>query len=180
MNIILFILAVASLLILLWQVSNIISILFGSPYVHSDHRVIIESLKLACLKKREIFYELGCGNGEVLIEAAKYGAKAVGFEISPYYYIWAKIRTLRNPNITVRYQNIKNVDLSRAEVVYCYLLPNFLEKLKAKFQRELKPGSRLISVGFPIKIEKGQKYKINNHKIYIYTFQEIFQHSAEY
>lgn len=170
-------LAIIALIILLWQVSNIISVLSGSPYVMADKKIVRESLKAVGLKKGDIFYDLGCGKGDVLIEAEKMGAKAIGYEISPYYYIWAKIRTSPKPNIEVRFKNILHVDLSDADIVYCYLLPEFLKKLSPQFQKKLKPGSRLISIGFPIKKSSNfagakirDKYIFKNHKIYIYKF----------
>ncbi|KKQ17881.1 MAG: Methyltransferase [Berkelbacteria bacterium GW2011_GWA1_36_9] len=180
MIIILYLLIPVSLIILIWQVSNLVSVFFGSPYVKARKNLIHSALKLAHLEKGEIFYDLGCGDGISLIEANKFGAKAVGFEISPYYYLWAKLRTLNKPNITVKYQNINNTNLQKADVVYCYLLPKFLEKLTPKFQRELKSGARLISVGFPIKFKKslisagaelGDKYMVENRKVYIYKIK---------
>ena len=157
------------LLLLLWQSSNLISAIFGAPPVMTEHEVIITALKLAKIKKGDIFYDLGCGNGQVLIEAAKMGAKATGFEISPYYYLLSKWRTAKYQNIKVRYQNIVQVDLSKAEVVYCYLLPKILKKLSPKFRRELEPGNRLISIGFPIKnLKKSRIFHFNNRLIYFY------------
>ena len=177
MIIIFIVLLIIALIILLWQMSNIISVLSGSPYVMADKKVVIESLKAAGLKKGDIFYDLGCGRGDVLICAEKMGAKAIGYEISPYYYIWAKIRTLNKSNIKIKYQNINNVNLKKADVVYCYLLPKFLEKLSLKFKKELKEGARLISIGFPVKnstiiapAKKVEKYMVEHHKIYIYKF----------
>lgn len=129
----------------------------------------MKALKLANLKKGEIFYDLGCGKGDVLIEAVKLGAKAIGFEISPFYYFWAKLRTWSKPNINIKYQNINNIDFSKVDVVYCYLLPEFLEKLSFKFKKELKPGTRLISIGFPINdMGNCQKIKIDNRLICMY------------
>ena len=157
--------------------SNIISVLSGSPYVMADKKVVRGSLKAAGLKKGDIFYDLGCGRGDVLIEAEKMGAKAIGYEISPYYYILAKIRTYKHKNIKVIYQNINNINLSEANIVYCYLLPKFLKKLSLKFKKELKECARLISIGFPVKnstiiapAKKVEKYMVEHHKIYIYKF----------
>ncbi|MCL5406959.1 MAG: methyltransferase domain-containing protein [Patescibacteria group bacterium] len=178
MIIILIFVTVFALCLFLWQISNMVSVFFGSLYVKADRKLIYNSLKLAQLKKGEIFYDLGCGDGSSLIEAAKFGARATGFEISPYYYLWTKLRTFRDRNIKVVYKNIKEVDLSKADVVYCYLLPEFLEKLSSKFQKELKSGARLISVGFPIEFTKNStfstgaskvdNYQIKNHQVYIY------------
>ena len=81
------------LILLFWQFSNIISIFYGCPYVMADKKVIKKAIEISGLKKRDIFYDLGCGRGDVLIEAAKLGAKCTGIEISPYYYIYVKIKT---------------------------------------------------------------------------------------
>jgi ribosomal protein L11 methylase PrmA len=165
-------------------------VIFGSPYVMANKIVIRRALKLAGLEKGENFYDLGCGNGDVLIEAAKMGAKANGLEISPFYYLYAKIRTTfwkqqipkicsstkrgllpRKIEIIVEYANIYKVDLSEADVIYCYLMPEMLSKLAPKFKKELKKGSRLISVGFPIKaLKNGTEHHINGRKIFIYKF----------
>ncbi len=170
----------------MWQVSNLVSVFYGSPYVMMDKRVIRQALKLVGLKKGDIFYDLGCGNGDVLLEATKLGAKCIGIEISPYYYIYAKIKiavynalvnykssSAYNLKIEIYFKNIDNVNYSKANVVYCYLLPRFLEKLALKFRRELKPGSRLISIGFPVNnlaAAARKCEKIRGHKVYLYKF----------
>lgn len=183
------ILAIISLGLLLWQISNMVSVFYGSPYVMADKKVISEALRLAKLKKGETFYDLGCGRGDVLIEAAKIGAKAIGFEISPYYYLLAKLKTsiwriyypftrsskkMASNNIferiSIRHKNIYSINLAKADVVYVYLLPKMLEKLTPKFKRELRKGNRLISIGFPIKNIPGTKHIIATRKIYIHHF----------
>jgi len=184
-------LTLVSLGLLLWQASNIISVFFGSPYVIADRKVITYALKLADLKKGEIFYDLGCGNGDTLIEAVRLGAKAIGFEISPFYFLWAKFRIfifkkiyhfLRwsgksdinyryRPTIEVKFQNINKVDLKKADVVYCYLLPELIEKMRIKFKKTLKRDARLISIGFPIRdLPSANQGKIKKHSIYLYRF----------
>ncbi|HLB95469.1 MAG TPA: hypothetical protein VJK26_01025 [Patescibacteria group bacterium] len=169
MIIVLGLLFFGSILLLFWQASNLISVFLGSPYVRTNRQVIIEALKLSGLKKGEVLYDLGFGNGDVLIEAAKLGAKATGFEISPFYYFLGRIRTWKYPRIQIKYQNIRKADLREAEVIYCYLLPELLEKLSKKFKKELKPSARLISIGFPIKgWTNYQKFKVKKHNIFIY------------
>ena len=166
-----------SFFLLLWQISNLISVFFGCPYVKTGHDVIRKALKLADIKKGDVFYDLGCGNGDVLIKASKMGAKCIGFEISPYYYIIGKIRIriylffarAKNKDISIEFRNIQNVNLQDADVIYCYLVPKFLNKLSTKFKRELKPSARLISIGFPIvglKLSKKIIYK--SRAIFIY------------
>lgn len=163
------VLFIFALTMFVWQISNIISVIFGAPCVGAGKKIIKKALELAKLKKGEIFYDLGCGKAESLIIVNNFGVKAVGFEISPYYYLWSKVRTLPYSNIDVCYRNIKNVDLSYADVVYCYLMPDFLEKLAPKFKKELKKSARLISISFKVlglKLIKRVKYA--NKTIYIY------------
>lgn len=168
MIIILILFVIFALLVLFWQISNFISVIFGSLYVKSNRKIIENALKLANLKEGEILYDLGSGNGDTCIIASKMSAKAVGFEISPFYYFWAKLRTWRNPNIKIKFKNINKIDLKKADVVYCYLLPKLLQKLNSKFKK-LKSGTRIISIGFPIKdFKNSKKYRVDNHKIFIY------------
>lgn len=158
-----------SLVLLFWQVSNFVSVFSGSPYVKTRKSIINKAIDIVNLKKGETFLELGSGSGDVLITAAKYDVDVVGFEISPYYYLYSKLRTLRYKNIDIRFQNIFNADLSQADIVYCYLLPNLLKKLAPKFKREIKYSARIISIGFPINVLKlSKKIRTNNHTIYIY------------
>ena len=172
MIIVLGLLFFGSILLLFWQASNLISVFLGSPYVRTNRQVIIEALKLSGLKKGEVLYDLGFGNGDVLIEAAKLGAKATGFEISPFYYSWAKFRTPQYRNIQLKYQNIRKADLRGADVIYCYLLPEMLAKLAPRFRRQMKPGSRLISIGFPIKgIRNRLEYHLGGRKIFVYKME---------
>lgn len=169
MGLFLVVLLLIAMVILLWQLSNIISVCFGSPYVGTRCDIIKKALALVNLKKGEIFYELGCGTGEVLLEAQKFGAKAVGFEISPFYFLISKLRTWQYPNIKVKFQNIRRIDLRKADVVYVYLLPEFLEQLSPKFKKELKKSSRLVSIGFPVSgLSNSRTFQINGRKIFIY------------
>jgi SAM-dependent methyltransferase len=175
---------VLALFVLFWQGSNLISAFWGSPSVGAGKEVIRKSLKLANLRKGEKFYDLGSGNGESLIIAAEWGAEAMGFEISPYYYIWSKIRMMLysfyhsrssgNNRIfclpRIYFRNIKKVDLSKADIVYCYLLPEFLEKLAPRFKKELKKSARLISISFLVPgLKLLSQTKFFNKTIYIYS-----------
>lgn len=127
------------------------------------------ALKLAKIKKGDVFYDLGCGNGDVLQEAAKFDVKVIGFEISPFYFLLSKFRTIYYPNVDVYCRDITKVDLTNADIIYCYLLPKFLKKLGAKFKNELRPGVRVISISFPVKnLKPISRIKYKNHTIYLY------------
>jgi len=167
-----------SFLIFIWQVSNIISVIFGSPFVNAKTSIVQEALKEAGLKRSQIFYELGCSDGRVLVEASKYGVEAIGFEIALWPFLIGKIRTCFIPNIKIYNDDIKRVDLRNADYVYCYLLPDLLKKITPKFQKELKKNAKIISIAFPLDesifgkpqiIEPISKKKSALLKAYIYT-----------
>lgn len=160
-------LSIISILLLLWQISNFISVFSGSLYVKSKRDVIKKALNMAQIGKSAVFYELGSGNGDVLIESSRYCKKVVGYEISPYYYLLSILRTLRYSNISVRYKNILDVDLRSADVIYCYLLPDLLKKIDFS---KIKSSVRIISIGFPIpKLKLISQTRYHNHQIFIYS-----------
>ena len=78
--------------------------------------------------------------------------KVVGVELSPLFYMFSLINIAlnRRKNVSLLYGNFFNIDLSQATVVYCFLIPKTLEKLKTKFLKELKPGTQVVSFAFPI------------------------------
>lgn len=169
MFIIILLILIVALWIFFYQASNLVSAIFGSPYVNLDKKVIKRAIELSELKKGEIFYDLGCGSGESLNIASGSGAKAIGFEVSPWPYLIAKIKTLFTKNTTVKLLNIFRVDLSEADVIYCYLLPSLIAKLENKVKTELKSQTRIVSVDFPfnyLKLKKSEKLGI--HTIYLY------------
>lgn len=135
--------------------SGFISQAKGAPYVPLPKKSIKNILKFAEIENGGDFYDLGSGDGRVLIEAVKNFRvkRAVGYEISPWPY-W-KSRFL------IRYQNLKekidifkedfqNSDLREADSVFLYLYPEAVKKLIPKFKEELAFGSRIISASFPI------------------------------
>ena len=131
--------------------------------------------RLVKLSKKDIFYELGSGEGTtVLIAAKEFGSQCIGIEIDPVRYIISRIRILfsnAKNKITVIRKNFFDVDLSRATVVYAYLVPKALLRLKPKFLKELKPGTRIISYRYPItylpKIAEDKK-----EEIYVYEVRK--------
>lgn len=130
--------------------SNSVSVLSGSPFINVNGLVLKKALELAKLKKDELFIDLGCGGGIVLAEAQKYGVRAVGYDISPWCVFLAKLKNRKYANVQVVKKNIWQVNLRQADVIYCYLMPEFLKQLAPKFKKELKHGARVISVSFQI------------------------------
>jgi predicted RNA methylase len=109
-------------------------------------------LTLAEVEPGDVVYDLGCGDGRVIITAARrFGAQAVGIEVDPLRYLWCQllITVLRlRKRVTVIFGDFFKQDLSDADVVTCYLLQDTNQKLVVKLLRELRPGARVVSNTF--------------------------------
>ncbi len=127
--------------------------LLGPPYVPTSGKLIKDILKKSGLKKGEVFYELGSGDGRVTMIAAKdFEAKAVGVEFNPVLILYSKfISRIKNvPNAKFVMQDLYKTDLSRADVIFLFLLPSMLKKLNPKLLKECKKGTVIVSHGFKI------------------------------
>lgn len=129
------------------------------------------------LKPGETLYDLGSGDGRIVITAAqKYGAKAVGVEISEPL-VRAANENIKNAGLEARARIIQghllDVDLSEADVVTLYLLTSSNEQLKPNLEKYLKPGARVVSHDFqirgwkPVKVERAMAHS-REHTIYVY------------
>lgn len=119
------------------------------PYVPSPYEVVEEMLRLAQLKPNDILYDLGCGDGRIVVEAAKRGIKkAVGIDIDPERIAesWENARQAGVTNLVeFRQGDLFTADIHDASVVTLYLLTYVNLKLRPKLLSELKPGTRLVS-----------------------------------
>lgn len=171
MEIILFFgMGVISIIVILKVVSTAVSLIFGAPSVDSSTRLIKKALKLAKLKKGEKIYDIGSSNGQVLkIASRDFSTKAIGLEIAPFPYLISRINCLGQKNIIIKFKNMFKEDLNDADVIYCYLLPGLMQKLSQKFDRELKPGVRVVSNGFLLPDKKPLKMiQVGRNKLYLY------------
>ena len=121
----------------------------GAPWVPSSMKMVYRMLDLAELQPDDIVYDLGCGDGRLVLAAAtRYNVKAVGIEIDPLRYLWCQFLTMllhQRKNIRIIFGNIYNQDYTQADVVMCYLLPEALKNLEGKFRQELPAGARVLS-----------------------------------
>lgn len=128
--------------------------LSAAPWVPLKKKDIKRLLDLANLKPGELVYDLGCGDGRLLITAAKiYGVRAVGFEIALLPYLIAKFKILilgLNKQVKVLYKDFWQIPLSPADAVVCFLTPYAMKKMEQKIPRELKPGARFVSYVFQL------------------------------
>jgi SAM-dependent methyltransferase len=120
-----------------------------APFVTTPQEVVDRMLELAQVSTGDLLYDLGSGDGRIVITAAKrYGAKAVGFEIDPALVTLSR-RNIREAGVEhlaeIRQEDVRNVDLSPASVVTMYLYPSANLRLRATIRRQLKAGSRVVS-----------------------------------
>jgi len=124
------------------------------PFVPSTPAVIERMLELAQVKPGDLIYDIGSGDGAIIIYAAKkYGVKGVGIEIDQELVERARNRAhIENVAhlVEFRAQDAFTVDISPATVVTLYMLPDFNAKLRPIMDRQLKPGTRVVSHDYPV------------------------------
>jgi SAM-dependent methyltransferase len=124
------------------------------PDVRTPPEVVIEILRLAGVGPDDVVYDLGSGDGRIVIAAARdFGARGVGIELDPDL-VAESVRTARRAGVAERtrflLQNIFEADISEATVVTLYLWPDLNLRLRPKLLSQLEPGSRIVSHDFPI------------------------------
>jgi ubiquinone/menaquinone biosynthesis C-methylase UbiE len=149
-----------------------------APYVGSPEHAVDKMLAVANLKPGEVIYDLGCGDGRILIAAAsKYKAKGVGIEISDHLARTAAERVkkagLQN-QVKIIHGDFMKTDLSDANVVTLYLATAANDTVRPNLERYLKPSTRVVSYDYPIPgwkpIETSETEGSFNavHTIYLY------------
>jgi SAM-dependent methyltransferase len=147
-------------------------------YVPTPHDVVNKMLELAKVKKGDVVYDLGCGDGRIVVAAAKKGAKATGFDIDPKRVAEAKANVKKNKvekSAQIFEKDIFTLDLSKANVVTLYLLPSLNVKLIPQLEK-LKPGTRIVSHDFDMEgvkpdrvINMLSKDDDEKHTLYLWT-----------
>ena len=143
-------------------------------FVPTPHEVVEDMLRLANVRKGDVLYDLGSGDGRIAITAAKkYGIKAVGIDIDP-----ERIREA-NENarkagvanlVEFRQQDLFKADFHEATVVTLYLLPDLNVKLRPRLWEDLKPGTRIVSHQFDMGTWKPEKkLESNGRTVYFWT-----------
>lgn len=143
------------------------------PYVPTNQKVVDAMLELAQVKGDDILYDLGCGDGRIVVTAAqRYGTKGTGVDIDPQRISEANANA-EKANVTDKVKfiegNLFDVDMSDATVVTLYLLPDVNLKLKPKLLK-LKPGTRIVSHAFDMGDWKPEKtIRVNGSTIHYWV-----------
>lgn len=141
-------------------------------WVPTPHEVVNKMLEMAQLKSTDVLFDLGCGDGRVVVAAAKnFGVRAFGFDIDPERIRDSK-ENVRNNNlenlVTIQQADIFTLDLSQANVITLYLLPSLNVKLIPQLLR-CRPGTRIVSHDFDMQgVRPKQVYEMGGHTVYLW------------
>ena len=147
------------------------------PYVPTPPEVVEAMLKLAGVKSSDVVYDLGSGDGRIVIAAAeKFHARGVGVDINPERIQEAE-ENARKAGVTERVRFIKGdlfeADIKDATVVTLYLLSDVNLRLRPKLLKELRPGSRVVSHSFDMGDWKPDKQiEVNGRRVFLWIIRE--------
>ena len=122
-------------------------------YEPTPRGVVETMLDLAQVVKSDVVYDLGCGDGRIVVAAAKRGASGIGIEIDPRLVEWAQANVLAErveDRVQIRVQDLFLTDLSPASVIALYILPEMNRRLRPLLWRYLKVGARVVANGFEV------------------------------
>jgi 16S rRNA G966 N2-methylase RsmD len=147
------------------------------PYVPTPPAVVNEMLRIAKVNKNDVLYDLGSGDGRIVITAAqKFGTRGVGIDLDPERVKEANQNAQKagvSDRVNFRQQDLFEADLSNATVVTLYLLPEVNLKLRSKLLSELKPGTRIVSHSFDMGDWKPEQVvQVDGSTIYYWTVPE--------
>lgn len=175
---------------LLIAVANTVAAEFQEeiPFVPTPIEVVDRMLEIAEVKKGDVVYDLGSGDGRIVIRAAKkYGVRAVGIEMDSSLLDKAKMDAKAagvSHLVEFRSEDALKTNLSKATVVTLYMLPWFNEAMKPSFKKYLKPGARIVAHDFgiegwePDKTEKLPEFELkpggykHQHVIYLWRIDD--------
>lgn len=149
----------------------------AAPWVPARAKDKKSILRALGLRSGEKLYDLGCGDGWLSVEAGRTGVKVVGYEISLPLFMWAWIKSrlmsgTERPKI--KFGDFWHADLSDADVIYVFLMPKAMERLRIKLETQCRPGTRVVSYVFgvpgwvaveTVKLQGG-------HKVFVYAVPE--------
>jgi hypothetical protein len=151
----------------------------GVPFVAAPGKVTDKLAELCPLDAHSQFYDLGCGDGRFVAAMARRfpTATCIGVEKAPLPVIllWLRMRLSPLRNMRFLYQDFADVDLTEATHIYLYLFPKIMDNLLPKFEKELKPGTRVVSCDFiftnrtPNQVVPLGAGK-HPHRLYVYEF----------
>ena len=158
---------------------TIIGGLFGAIWIPTKKKDYERIARLAGLRPRMVFYDLGSGSADLLFYLSKkYKIRCVGIEISPILYLYSKIKSIFFKNVRIRYGDFLKHDLSEADVIYAFLLPRIYEKLQEKLCNDAKNESLIILSVWPFKDVKYLKASEEKGKFTYFLYKKADLHGS--
>ena len=153
-------------------------------YVPTPQEVVDAMLDVAKVGPNDLVYDLGCGDGRIVVTAAKrFGARGIGIDIDPQRIKEANENVASagvGDKVEIRQADLFETDLSQANVVTLYLLSSLNLKLRPKLWKELKVGSRVVSHAFSMgDWEPEQTLDVNGRTVYFWTITEDLKKKIE-
>ena len=142
---IVYFLVLGFLLWLIWP------IFIGAIFLPTPPEIVEKMLSIADIKEGDVVYDLGSGDGRIVIGAAERGARGVGVEADPIRVIWSRLKargSLAHDRVRFIWGDFFKNSVANASVVTVYQGESINNRLKEKFEAELKPGSRVVSFSF--------------------------------
>jgi SAM-dependent methyltransferase len=144
------------------------------PFVPTPFEIVNEMLAMTCIRPGDKLYDLGCGDGRIVITAAKkYNINCIGVDLDPRRLQECRSNALKasvSDKVTFLQNNLFDIDLHDASIVSIYLLSNINLKLRSKLFDELRPGSRVISHDFNMDRWLADKsVSRDNHSLFLWT-----------
>lgn len=164
---------ILGLFLFFWYASLLISAFSGAPTVYQKESTIIKAFEVVELKKNQVVLDLGCGNARSLIIASKqFGAKGIGVEVSPFYFIMACLNVLmsgQSKNTKIYWGNLFKYKklIKKADVIYLFLHEKIMLKIEPLIFENLNSKAKIVSVTFEFEKNKAIK-KLKNPNIFIY------------
>lgn len=144
-------------------------LLVGAPYLPTLRPQVKTAFELIDLKPGQTLIELGCGDGKVLVAAARQGIKGVGYELNPLLVLIAWLRTRRyRQQVHVIWGNFWLADWPPAEAIFTFLLPRYMEKLNKKCVQYKHKPIKLASFAFQI---SGKQASAQKQGVFLYRYR---------
>lgn len=157
-------------ILVIFLVANTAGFFFGAPFAPTPKSKLEGLFTKLDLSNSDIIYDLGSGDGRVLLAAARRGHQAVGFEINPVLCFWSWMHVWQNQagsKVKIYCGSFWNRSLSEAKVVFAFILPQYMNRLEKKLAKEVKKGTYVVTYLARL---PGRKPMRQEDGIYVYEF----------
>lgn len=173
MRIVLYVVLFLSLAVMavgaLYLITQFVSLFSRAPFVPTGNKRVREMIRLAKIAPGMCVVDLGCGDGRIVLAAAKAGAHAEGYEMNIFLVWWSRLILWFEgfaKNSHIYFGSYFGKDLKDMDVVFLYVLPSEMKRIESWLQTSLKPGARVIVHAFPFPTWKSEEV---HERVYVYS-----------